>query len=214
MKEGQKSIYYITGGAEVPAAHLAPARDLQEEGHRSPDPRRRDRRDRLLRHRQVRRHRPQGRQQGLHQRRPEGRSRARDKRRSPQAAARQAQGHARRSRQGRARLRAARRQPLLHRLRRRGALAADAADAARHGPEGHPRAQAHARDQPRSRDRQEAARRARTTRITEDAAWLLFDQALLMEGVPLQGPRRLRAAPQPRPEPLHLATFRCPTSRF
>jgi molecular chaperone HtpG len=24
--------------------------------------------------------------------------------------------------------------------------------------------------------------------VTEDAAWLLFDQALLMEGVPLQDP--------------------------
>ena len=53
--------------------HLAPARDLQKEGHRSPHPRRRHRRDRLLRHRQVRRNRAQSRQQSLHQRRPQGR---------------------------------------------------------------------------------------------------------------------------------------------
>ncbi len=38
-----------------------------------------------------------------------------------------------------------------------GALDEDAADAARHGAEGYSRAQAHARDQSRSRDRQEAA---------------------------------------------------------
>jgi molecular chaperone HtpG len=63
-----------------------------------------------------------------------------------------------------------------------------AADDARHGPEGHPRAATHARDQPRSRDRQKAARRPHDSKVAEDAAWLLFDQALLLEGVPLKDP--------------------------
>ena len=43
--------------------------------------------------------------------------------------------HAWRSREGCARLVAACRQPFVHRLRRRGAFAANAADDARHGPE-------------------------------------------------------------------------------
>ena len=38
----------------------------------------------------------------------------------------------------------------------------------------------------------------------QDAAWLLFDQALLLEGVPPARPRRLRPTPQPRPHPFHL----------
>ena len=62
------------------------------------------------------------------------------------------------------------------------------ADDARHGPEGPARRQAHPRDQPRSRDRQKTPRPALKTSIAEDAAWLLFDQALLMEGVPLKAP--------------------------
>ena len=61
----------------VPAPHLTAPRNLQKEKPRSPHPRRRHRRDRLLRHRQIRRHRPQGRQQNLSQRRPQGRSRNR-----------------------------------------------------------------------------------------------------------------------------------------
>ena len=40
--------------------------------------------------------------------------------------------------------------------------------------------------------------------VAEDAAWLLFDQALLMEGVPLAGPGCLCATSQPHPEPFHL----------
>jgi HSP90 family molecular chaperone len=44
-----------------------------------------------------------------------------------------------------------------------GALHADAADAARHGPEGDSRAQAYARDQSRSRDCEEAAGARPTT---------------------------------------------------
>ena len=64
----------------------------------------------------------------------------------------------------------------------------DAADAARHGPEGHSRASS-----PRSRSipitrSSRSCWRAPMTPSTEDAAWLLFDQALLMEGVPLQDP--------------------------
>ncbi len=61
-----------------------------------------------------------------------------------QAPAREGEGHPRRSRQGCPRLRSPRRQPLLHRLRRRRTLHEDAADAARHGTEGSARPQAHA----------------------------------------------------------------------
>ena len=138
----------------------------------------------------------------LHQRRPQGRLRAR-KCRGPPASARQAQVHSRRPREGCACLHPPRRQPLLHRLRRGGTLAADAADAACDGPEGHPLAQAHARNQPRSRDRQEAAcppRRCHSRRRRV---------AALRPG-PADGrrspsrPRRLRAAPEPRTHSLHL----------
>ncbi len=59
-----------------------------------------------------------------------------EKSEDPSTSSRQTKSHPRRSRQRCARLRPPRRQPLLHRLRRRGALAPDAADAARHGPEG------------------------------------------------------------------------------
>ena len=65
---------------------------------------------------------------------------------------------------------------------------ADAADDARHGPERHSR-----RPSPRSRSTpitrsSRSCSPHQTTPVTEDAAWLLFDQALLMEGVPLNDP--------------------------
>ena len=40
--------------------------------------------------------------------------------------------------------------------------------------------------------------------VAKDAAWLLLDQALLLEGVPLEEPGGLRPAAQPHDEPVHL----------
>jgi HSP90 family molecular chaperone len=156
MKEGQKSIYYITGGAESllrtsPLLEIYKKKEIEvlilDDDIR---------RNRLFRRRQVWGDRSQVRQQGIDQRGPEGRSRARQSG-DAQASARQAEGHARRPGEGCARLGTAGRQPLLHCLRRGGALSPDAADAARHGAERHSRAQAHARNQSRSRDREKAA---------------------------------------------------------
>ena len=70
-----------------------------------------------------------------------------DKAEALTTADRQAESHARRSREGCTCLRAACRQSLLHRLRRRRALDEDAADATRHGAERSPCAETHARDQ-------------------------------------------------------------------
>ena len=50
-------------------------------------------------------------------------------------------------------------------------------------------AQADARNQPRPRDCEEAAGVDQRWRLVDDAAWLfLFDQALLVEGVPIENP--------------------------
>jgi molecular chaperone HtpG len=48
MKEGQKGIYFITGGTADVLRSLAAARNLPEEGHRGAHPRRRVRRDRFF----------------------------------------------------------------------------------------------------------------------------------------------------------------------
>ena len=157
MKEGQKSIYYITGGSESllrnsPLLEIYKKKDIEvlildddidEIVFSSVD--------------EVRRHRSESRQQVLHLRRPEGRTRRQTRPRHSSLCWRRSRPRsAMRVKDVRASV-AACRQSLVHRLRRRRAFMPMRRCCAPWAKKICPRP-AHTRNQSRSRDRQEAAR--------------------------------------------------------